>query len=222
VVFDAISGEPSDNDILIHKHYGEFYTVVDIPAQDHRLTPPNGISGFDIPEPVYLEGHCITGHAQLLIVITAAGAVKLPYVTAASGGPFASLATQRVNKWRFRPAMLNGNSIPTVNVAHVGFHCPVELNAISGLWQFQDKAVWIDLRQDGWAFECRMGRGQVFASKGTFKQPYSIVWDKYWGTEPLDYSDETLFVNSRGGDLQFRRVPGPMSAECVHAYEHGS
>jgi hypothetical protein len=221
VVFNHVSGQPSESDRLLHEHFDKLFTIIDIRDQEHTYTLPKGISGFGLPPPVYVGGHCLKGHTRGFFVIMADGVVTSPYFTEVSTESLANLAIQRVEKWRYQPATLDGRPIPTVVETYVGFYCPVELKEIVGLWQFPDKAIWIKLGNDGSAFQCRMGGGEVFASKGHFEKPYSIAWDKYWGTQPLDYSEEALTVVSRGHEAQLKRVQGPMAPECMRA-EHGS
>jgi hypothetical protein len=46
------------------------------------------------------------------------------------------------------------------------------LTSISGLWQFEDKNVWIQIDEKGVAYQCRIGReGTVFSASGIFVSP---------------------------------------------------
>jgi hypothetical protein len=61
---------------------------------------------------------------------------------------------------------------------------PSLLTSISGLWQFAEINVWIQIDEKGAAYQCRIGReGTVFSASGSFISPNSIEWKSIWGTD---------------------------------------
>jgi len=222
-VFNHVSARFTNGDALAHKYFDRSYTVTDFRDQEHAYTFPKPTSGFRPPQPVYVQGRCLVGHARVFFVITNDGAVTSPHVSDASNGALESLALQRIANWHFVPATLDGKTVSTINETYVGFYCPVELKAIVGLWKFEDKASWIKIADDGSAFQCSIGsNGVVSMTQGHFEEPYSIAWDKDWGTQMVEYSAETLTIYFKSGGYQYARVHGPMAPQCMPASGHGS
>ena len=55
-----------------------------------------------------------------------------------------------------------------------------------GIWQFQDRAVYIDIMESGDVFQCRMTRGwtEVITSSGKLRARRTIVWGPVRVTDP--------------------------------------
>jgi hypothetical protein len=101
---------------------------------------------------------------------------------------------------------------------------PLAINvmALVGLWQLPHTAVWIHIKDDGSAFECRRGAsGQLCVAHGHFSPPDSIDWDTCWGTEKIEYSPGVLTIHSNGHAFAFVRTDKPMALECIKV-ESGS
>ena len=220
-VLMASLGAPSKTVTQLREHFGKQYTIVEAPRAG--FLPPRAISGVSPPEPVYVGGQCVTGHARVHYVVATDGSVASPYVEYASGGPFEDLATRSIAGWRYQAATLNGTPVATLTWTYLRFYCPIQLPTIVGLWGLKDQPVWIDLGQDGTAFQCRISpAGDLVVSKGHFQQPYWILWDTYWGIFGVTYADDVLSTTvPHGFDYQFRRAEVPMAPECVRA-QHGS
>jgi hypothetical protein len=217
-------GQPTKTTALLHEQFGKLYTVVDLPVQTKGFVPPRLISGSPV-EPAYVGGNCLTGNARIHFVVGPDGVVASPYVETASDGPFGDLATKNLAAWRFQPATLNGRPVAVLNNTYSAFHCPIQLQTVVGLWQLKDQAIWIELGQDGSAYQCRVSpAGEVMTSKGRFVEPYWIVWQKYWGTMGLDRAGDMLTATvAQGIDYEFWRAPAPMAmtTACGGA-RHGS
>jgi hypothetical protein len=94
----------------------------------------------------------------------------------------------------------------------------VELRDVVGLWQFPQKAVWIEIKPNGSAFQCRLaGESTVIVGRGTFHAPGAIAWDNAWGTEQIDFRAGELVVhaNKLDKDLRYAPAKGPMSSKCT-------
>jgi len=96
------------------------------------------------------------------------------------------------------------------------------LTSISGLWQFEDKDVWIQIDEKGAAYQCRIGReGTVFSASGTFVSPNSIEWQNIWGTDTLTFTSGTMTLKGRFGEFRQHRASKPMSPACLPMRQRG-
>ena len=86
-----------------------------------------------------------------------------------------------------------------------------------GIWQFQDRAVYIDIMESGDVFQCRMTRGwtEVITSSGKLRARRTIVWEPIrmtdadgsdldtngvvWGKEKLTLQGESLSLEGPSG-----------------------
>ena len=60
------------------------------------------------------------------------------------------------------------------------------LKSVVGLWTYGDKQVWIAVRPDGSATQCRIAPdGSVYFSKGAFRAPNILAWEKIWGDDQV-------------------------------------
>ena len=59
------------------------------------------------------------------------------------------------------------------------------LKSVVGVWTFGEKQVWIVVRPDGSATQCRIAPdGSVYFSKGAFRAPNILAWEKILGRRP--------------------------------------
>ena len=57
------------------------------------------------------------------------------------------------------------------------------LKSVVGVWTFGEKQVWIVVRPDGSATQCRIAPdGSVYFSKGAFRAPNILAWETIWAT----------------------------------------
>lgn len=92
-----------------------------------------------------------------------------------------------------------------------------ELSQIVGLWQFPGKAVWIHIKDDGSTFQCRIPKeGSVITAAGKFKPPGAIAWNRFWGTEEIQYRSGRLVIHANKVDKDFTyvRAKGAMASAC--------
>src|ERR1700677_2394472 len=88
---------------------------------------------------------------------------------------------------------------------------PSLLPSISGLWQFAELNVWIQIDDKGAAYQCRIGReGTVFSASGRFVSPNSIEWQNIWGTDTVTLSSGSLVLKGRFGEFKHARASTPM------------
>ena len=96
------------------------------------------------------------------------------------------------------------------------------LASISGLWQFEDKNVWVQIDEKGSAYQCRIGReGTVFSASGVFVSPNSIEWQNIWGTETVSLTSGTMTLKGRFGEFKHHRSSTPLSPACLPMRQRG-
>ena len=99
---------------------------------------------------------------------------------------------------------------------------PPLLTSISGLWQFEELNVWIQIDGKGSAYQCRIGReGTVFSGSGIFVSPNSIEWENIWGTDTVTLTSETMTLKGRFGEFTHHRASNPMSPACFPKRQRG-
>jgi hypothetical protein len=99
---------------------------------------------------------------------------------------------------------------------------PSLLPSISGLWQFAELNVWIQIDDKGAAYQCRIGReGTVFSASGRFVSPNSIEWQNIWGTDTVTLTSGSLMLRGRFGQFKHHRASAPMSPECLPMKQRG-
>ena len=129
------------------------------------------------------------------------------------------------------PALLILNVNPMKKIATVIFILfsnlalarePSMLASISGLWQFAEKDVWIEIDEDGAAYQCRIGReGTVFSASGFFLSPNSIEWQNVWGTDSVTLKSGKMILTGRFGEFEHHRASKPMSSACLPVQQRG-
>jgi hypothetical protein len=103
----------------------------------------------------------------------------------------------------------------------VGFCCLCQaasvtvLDSIVGPWQFPDRSVWVEIKADGSAFQCRRApSGTIYTSKGSFVPPDMIVWLDIWGTDKVSRVGETITLTGKWGSFSYGKPTEPMSDQC--------
>lgn len=96
-----------------------------------------------------------------------------------------------------------------------GIETASRLDAIVGTWQFPGKEVWIQVKKDGTAFQCRVDRDNtLIVSRGQFQSPDLIVWDAHWGTERVEYAAGAMTIHSKARSFRYIRARDSMTREC--------
>ncbi len=125
-VFNHTAGPLTDLDKLVHQHYGTTYNVVDVTDDGHTYVGPTGVGGFGTPVSAYVHDHCISGRALVLYIVKSTGDVSSPYVVRLSDALLERAAVQSVNRFRFRPAQLDGKPVSAAAASMLTFTCPTE------------------------------------------------------------------------------------------------
>jgi hypothetical protein len=91
------------------------------------------------------------------------------------------------------------------------------LKTIVGLWTFPDKQVWISVRQDGSAIQCRIDpSGTVYVAKGTFRAPDTLAWEKIWGDDKVVRELDAIKLTGKFGTFTYKAdADGKPSDRCV-------
>jgi hypothetical protein len=88
------------------------------------------------------------------------------------------------------------------------------LKSVVGLWTFPDKQVWIQVRPDGSALQCRIDpNGTVYLSKGTFRAPDVLAWEKNWGDDKVVPGKDAITLTGKFGAFTYKAEPGGQPSE---------
>lgn len=89
------------------------------------------------------------------------------------------------------------------------------MNGAVGLWQFPDRGVWIQVKPDGSAFQCRYApSGTLFKSEGRFVAPDAIEWQDIWGKDQVSVADGMLTLSGKWGTFAYGVAKDPMYERC--------
>jgi outer membrane biogenesis lipoprotein LolB len=95
---------------------------------------------------------------------------------------------------------------------------PQSAGEISGLWQFPDIQVWIQISSDGSAFQCRVAQDdELIVSKGRFDNAGSIVWEQHWGTDRVYIVPGSIVLRGIYGKFTYITATSPLSDGCANA-----
>jgi hypothetical protein len=129
---------------------------------------------------------------------------------------------------RTAPPPLNSSVRPMRNLSAVVFLyflCLTHVQAssapvsLTGLWQFGQHTVWVQINRDGSAYQCRIAPGgTVYSSRGTFAAPSSIHWSKIWGVDKVSLRAGALVVKDRHGSFRYHATSQPMEAACLASW----
>jgi hypothetical protein len=79
------------------------------------------------------------------------------------------------------------------------------LKSVVGVWTYPDKQVWIVVRQDGSATQCRIGPdGAVYFSKGAFRAPNILAWEKNWGDDQVVREKDAITLTGKFGSFSYK------------------
>jgi len=100
---------------------------------------------------------------------------------------------------------------------------PSVLPSAAGLWQFGEHTVWIQIDQDGSAYQCRVAPGgTVYASTGTVVAPSSIHWQQIWGIDQISLHADTMVLKGPYGAFEYQRTSQTMVHACVVARQRSN
>ena len=92
---------------------------------------------------------------------------------------------------------------------------PSTLASVAGLWQFEEHTVWVQIDQDGSAYQCRVAvDGTVYASTGVVISPSSIHWRKIWGVDQISLEVGTMVLKGPYGAFRYQRAIEAMAPAC--------
>jgi acid stress chaperone HdeB len=79
------------------------------------------------------------------------------------------------------------------------------LKSLVGVWTFPDTKVWIVVRPDGSATQCRIAPdGTVYFSKGTFRAPDILAWEKTWGDDKAIREKDAIKLTGKFGTFSYK------------------
>jgi len=83
------------------------------------------------------------------------------------------------------------------------------LKSVVGVWTFGEKQVWIVVRPDGAATQCRIAPdGSVYFSKGAFRAPNILAWEKIWGDDQVVREKDAIKLTGKFGSFSYKRDDG--------------
>jgi len=83
------------------------------------------------------------------------------------------------------------------------------LKSVVGVWTFGEKQVWIVVRPDGSATQCRIAPdGSVYFSKGAFRAPNILAWEKIWGDDRVMREKDAIKLTGKFGSFSYKRDDG--------------
>jgi hypothetical protein len=90
--------------------------------------------------------------------------------------------------------------------------------SLVGLWQFPERAVWIEINSDMSAFQCRIAPNEVVISSwGRVVGNSTIHWEENWGPDIVQATALTLTINGEYGVFEFQKPTSPMRDGCLVA-----
>jgi hypothetical protein len=135
-----------------------------------------------------------------------------------------------INQLRFAPThrvSLNLSVIPMPKLRIVvlaffsglGYaQTPSALPSVTGLWQFAENTVWIQIDENGSTYQCRIGKeGTVYSSTGIFVAPNSIEWRAIWGIDKISLHSKTMLLKGPYGEFEYHRTSKAISPACLPA-----
>jgi Gram-negative bacterial TonB protein C-terminal len=123
-IYNHVAGSLTEIDSIIHQRFGLAYNVIDV-TSEAGFVPPKGIVGFGVPTPpAYVDSRCVAGHVIVLFAITVDGGVSDPYVAKSTDALLKKAAIQSAMGRKYRPAQLNGKSVPSIAGMQLEFACP--------------------------------------------------------------------------------------------------
>ncbi|HKA40771.1 MAG TPA: hypothetical protein VKF40_02155 [Burkholderiales bacterium] len=124
VVFNHVSGAPTQMDEWVHQHFGKRYKVVDFTDKQHQWIHPRGVSGFGPHPPVFLDNRCVSGFALVVYVISVDGRVMDAHAARSTTEFLASQAVRSMSERRFIPGHLDGKPVCSIAATNIQFRCP--------------------------------------------------------------------------------------------------
>jgi hypothetical protein len=95
---------------------------------------------------------------------------------------------------------------------------PTALTSVAGLWQFAENSVWIQIDENGSAYQCRIGKeGTVYSSMGSFVAPNSIEWRAIWGVDRISLRSGAIVLKGPYGEFEFHRTSKAIGPACLPA-----
>jgi acid stress chaperone HdeB len=83
------------------------------------------------------------------------------------------------------------------------------LKSVVGTWTFENKQVWVVVRPDGSAMQCRIGPdGAVYFARGTFRAPDTLAWEKIWGDDKVVRDKDAISLTGKFGTFKYKADPG--------------
>lgn len=87
-------------------------------------------------------------------------------------------------------------------------------NDYSGIWQYPNKSVWIEITSDNSVFQCRIyKKKKAFTSRGKLSGNI-ITWDKIWDKDVISRKKNTITLNGKYGVFEYVKTTKEMTHNC--------
>lgn len=101
------------------------------------------------------------------------------------------------------PAKTDAKAAPKIDPAYVG------------LWQYPGHTVWIEIKADGNATQCRIDKGDptVYQARGKVTGD-RIKWDTLWGTDHIKALAGAIVLQGKYGIFHYVTASDPVAEAC--------
>jgi hypothetical protein len=87
---------------------------------------------------------------------------------------------------------------------------------VVGIWQFPEREVWVQVREDGRVYQCRIDtNGVVISANGTLTKD-TINWEEVWEQDHVRREGNVIYLKGIYGDFGFMKTTDKMSSKCEY------
>lgn len=87
-------------------------------------------------------------------------------------------------------------------------------NDYTGVWQFPNKSVWIEITSDNSVYQCRINKEKkAITSEGELVGNI-ITWNKIWDKDVIHRIKNTITLNGKYGKFNYVKTTSEMTHNC--------
>ena len=89
----------------------------------------------------------------------------------------------------------------------------------TGIWQFPERAVWVEILPDGQVYQCRIDvDGSLISSKGELHNNSTIKWQQVWQPDQIYREGDTIYLKGPYGNFGFDKINTKMIDKCLNPF----
>ena len=93
------------------------------------------------------------------------------------------------------------------------------VGGFSGIWQFPERLVWVEILPDGQVYQCRIDiEGSPISSKGELHDNSTIQWQQVWQPDEIRREGDTIYLKGPYGDFGFEKTNTKMMDKCLNPF----